>query len=211
MQKLGLDVSHHAYDVVGLPIGWSEVRRQGYELICLKASDGLNIWHNKRNYGKIDPFFLDNWKAIAEVGFPLRCAYPFFENEVPWTDQLSFFLAAFPEGAPRPTAAHWLDAENKVYVRGLKLWDALQGFLDGIEGKFQMRPDFYTSRGWLAWADLNYGKRPDWLKNYRLVLADYNPKPIIPPPWTEMHILQSNRNWKVPGIPGGVSLDFVYD
>jgi GH25 family lysozyme M1 (1,4-beta-N-acetylmuramidase) len=206
MARRGLDISHWAYDARGLPIGWLEIKRLGYEFIYLKASDGFDISHANYNYGKIDPFFIYEWEHVLSL-FKAG-AYHFWRTTLKWDYQFSIFDAAMFKP---PTLPSLLDLEEKTFVAGLKLWDVIHEWLKAEEAKRGLKPAIYTGRGWLNWAVANYGPVPLWMAEHLLYLADYNPtpKPIIPLPWKQYWIRQVNEGFHVPGIPGGVSLDLM--
>lgn len=194
----GWDISHWA----GQP-NWAQLSFEAPAFLIFKASDGN---HERNRYMEhFDSQLLPNWFWSHQVmpGLPMD-VYHWYANAMPVAEQIDLHQHALKLLTPAPRRS-WLDLEEKTPGGS---WADIRSWLSSIPC-----PGVYTSPGWLAWADKVWGPRPAWLAALPFWLAQYpykldlsNP-PKSPAPWTKWLIWQVNKNHRVPGLPGGVSLD----
>lgn len=195
----GWDISHWA----GAP-NWLQLSYQQPDFLIFKASDGN---HERNRYCEhFDSQVLLNWHW-AHLAMPLlpMDIYHWYANAVPCVEQIK--LHAHALRVLQPSARYsWLDLEEKGQGGS---WADIRAWVAAFPGA-----GLYTSPGWLTWADKAWGPRPNWLAGCPLWLAQYpvkvdlNNPPRPPLPWAQWRIWQVNKNYRVPGLLGGVSLDY---
>ena len=197
--KKGYDISHWAGE-----INWMQVAYNRPDFLIFKASDGN--WEMYRYRENFDSKLIPNWeRSIKYVkSASVFDTYHWLANgkDANWQADLVQFVNLTLDPTPHMT---WLDAEEKTpggsWPKFKTVWDVCDGT--------------YTSPGWLDWASRTWGKCPFNLADKPLYLAQYpttldlNKPPLAPRPWNYWTIWQCNKNYKVPGIPGGVSLDVM--
>jgi GH25 family lysozyme M1 (1,4-beta-N-acetylmuramidase) len=205
MQK-GYDVSHWAGT-----INYMQLAYERPDFLIFKASDGN--FETGRYREHFDSQLLSNWfySHLVMPDIPIG-VYHWFANGVKVAEQVDYAKFMLDHLDPLPNSL-WLDLEEKTPGGS---WAAVAAWLQAMMPKMP-QVGIYTSAGWLNWADKAWGPRPAWLAQYPLWLASYPSvvnlakPPAAPPPWQKWAIWQVDKNHKVPGIPGGVSLDVIAD
>ncbi len=200
MYRRGYDISHWAGE-----INWMQVAYGKPDFLIFKASDGN--FETGRYRENFDSKLIPNWERAHKY---VKCPIDVYHWWVPgknvmWQIDLAKFVMETLDPAP---GRMWLDMEEKTSGGGG--WASVVAFLQSFPGC-----GVYTSPGFLGWADSTWGKRPPWLAQYPLWLAQYpytvdlTKPPKAPPPWPKWDVWQVNKNHKVAGIPGGISLDVM--
>lgn len=177
----GLDVS--SYQSV---IDWSQVKASGIDFAYIKATEGT---------GLVDPRFHENWAAAKAAGL-LRGAYHFFHPSADPVAQAELFKSTVGGFLPGdlPPMLDWEQHEGTPEMEvqnGLVFIQAL-----GISPLLYSYESYFPELG-----------SPQVLAQYPLWLANLNPNPRVPAPWTKYTFLQYSDTGSVPGIPDAVDLD----
>lgn len=203
----GVDVSFYQDDPAtpkGMDFG--KVKEQGASFAFIKA--GQKDW--------IDPDFIANWNAAREAGLP-RAPYFFLDARDTGTAQATRYLKLMNEhgwGEMPPV----VDYEHAIRVplknghgrtvsrMTYNTPEQLDAFMKVMEGA-PRRPIIYTN--YYYWRE--HGSPYSIWSTYDLWIANYNPEPQIPPPWStfRFHQFTSHGPGRVMGAESeNVDLDY---
>jgi len=189
----GIDVSEFQNN-----IDWQQVQQAGVQFAFIRATDGTTIQ---------DADFVQNWQGAEKVGVPVG-AYHYFTTTSPVASQITNFVNELKQvdaGNLPPV----LDVEDPSQFTKYTVPERvamIQQWLDGVQQATGVQPMLYMSSNFSA-SVLN---SPPQFDKYMLWVADYTTaaQPIVPPPWTNWDFWQHADNGQVPGITGGVDMDY---
>lgn len=180
----GVDVSHFQGD-----IDWSAVRGSGVAFAFAKATQGTSY---------VDPKFPANWAGMGSAGV-VRGAYHFFEAADDPAAQARHFVS---------TVGTWEAGDLAPVVDveqggGTPTVSSVQAFLDAVEQATQRTPMIYVSPSFAAeHLGDGFGRYPLWVAEYGVS------SPRVPAGWSTWTFWQHSDGGTVPGVPGGVDLDY---
>ena len=182
----GIDVSKYQPDV-----NWPEVNRAGYVFAYARASYGS---------GEADPFFSRHWQGMKDAGV-VRGAYHFFVTAEDATAQADRFVRVIGSLSPGDLPPV-IDVEADSGTGG-SIVSGVQRWLDIVEQKLGRTPAIYTAPSfWNANLNGSFGRYPLWVAEYGVT----QPKPVSG--WGGWTFWQHSESGTVPGIAGGVDLDY---
>lgn len=180
----GIDVSHHQGT-----IDWQKISEQKQvKFAYVKATEGTYF---------VDPRNQNNSKSLKQLRIPFG-NYHFFHPNESASLQANFFLSHIPKYPILPPV---LDIEilqsstPEALQKKLKIW------LEIVEEKTNCTPIIYT--------DLDFWKEnigPNFSK-YRLWIAGYNSRLILPKDLPKWSIWQKTERKKLNGINGNIDLN----
>lgn len=181
----GIDVSH--FDGI---IDWAKVKGSGISFAFIKATEGSSFK---------DLTFSKNWNSSKAAGI-LSGAYHFFHASEDPQKQAEFFLNTMGKigmGDLPPV----LDWELHGGTRQQEIANALM-WLEMVKSQSGKTPIIYCGRYFIG--DLG---NPIAVAAYPLWLAEYNPEPHVPKPWSQYTFWQYSEKGSVPGISGKCDLN----
>ncbi len=186
----GLDVSHWEGKV-----NWAQVCQAGYRFAFTKATEGISY---------VDDTFLANISGAQAAGIPIG-AYHFFHLTLPAKAQAEFYLSKIQK--VKLELPPVLDFEENTALSKPQAAAAIKTWLDMVEAATRRKPIIYTG---LYYWEGSLGS-PDWANNYPLWIAQYTPgpQPTVPHSWTRWTFWQYTDKGSVPGIQGGVDLNYT--
>lgn len=170
----------------------NKVLETGVDGIYLKA------WENQ-----VDPSFLSRWHALK--GKVIRGAYDFFHPEHDAILQAHSFCSLIPDLADDDFPP-LLDWETSGGTLSQADREAGYQWLVTVRAITKRRPTIYGSPAFLQ--ALRLDKR---FLAFDLYVANYGTKcPVVPDPWTNWTLWQTNEAGHIDGMRGNVDLD-VYN
>lgn len=166
----------------------------GIKFMSTKVSDGIN---------GLDPTRFDHINAARAAGL-LVGAFHFYRPGMDGTAQAENFI----KNCPPNLDWYCFDFEDHGSISVDQQLKEAKDFLDAIYASDQISKDpwIYLSSNF---AD-ELGN-PSWLANYRLWLANYNPKSsrhfYVPKPWDKYTIWQNAEDGQCAGLQDGHSVD----
>lgn len=190
----GIDVSQFQKT-----IDWSKVAGAGVQFAYIRATDGTTIQ---------DSNFVTNWQNAEQAGIPVG-AYHYFSTASPVSTQIDNFVAEMGQVKDKGALPPVLDVEDPAQFKGYTPAQSvamIQQWLDGVQAKLGERPMLYMSSNFASKVLGNSTA----LNSYNLWVADYTTAsaPIVDTPWSNWTFWQHADNGQVPGITGGVDLDY---
>lgn len=189
----GLDVSEFQKD-----IDWTQVPKAGVKFAYIRATDGTTIQ---------DANFAQNWKGAEQAGL-LVGPYHYFTTTSPVASQIDNFVNTIKtvDAGNLPPVIDVEDPKQFANFTVQQRVDMIQQMLDGVQAKTGIKPMLYMSSNFSA-TELNSAPQ---FNPYRLWVADYTTasEPIVPKPWSGWDFWQHTDSGTVPGIAGGVDLDY---
>jgi lysozyme len=190
----GIDVSHFQ----GI-VNWTQVAAGGMAFCFIKATEGTGI---------ADSCFTRNWAGSAAAGLK-RGAYHFGHPGADAQAQAQFFFNTVGALGPNDLPPV-LDIETMDQVDATTTLQWVLDFTAAADDLFGRQTLIYTDNGfWQSLASLPACKplaaRPLWI-------ADYDPNPVVPAPWTSWSCWQYSEDSatgasalpRVPGVNGQV-------
>lgn len=187
-----IDLSHHNKVTTNL----FDAKRYPIEGVIHKATEGKTVVDEK----------LSSRYHLAKEADLLFGVYHFVRPGN-MKEQVDFFINITDSlGVPRETTLYALDYE----VQGVSIPDVIE-FMQYLEQNIEASPVIYS--GHLLKEKITPQAVPV-LSKYRLWLAQYGPKPVMPMGWSNYFLWQYTDKGTVPGIAGPVDLnkyDHSYD
>jgi len=179
-------------------INWPQVQKSGVNFAYIRATDGTTIQ---------DTEFVKNWQGAEQAGIPVG-AYHYFTTTSPVPTQINNFVSELKLVKPG-NLPPVLDVEDPTQFSKLTTAQSVQmvqQWLDGVEQQTGVQPMLYMSSAFSAEV---LGDAPQFNK-YKLWVADYTTAahPTVPKPWTNWTFWQHTDTGRVPGISGGVDMDY---
>jgi lysozyme len=192
----GIDVSHWQGE-----IDWARVARSGVKFAFIKATE----FPDRRITVYIDQNLRNNINGAVQNNV-LWGAYHFFRTHIDPLIQAQVFCETVGEFNSLPPVMDLEVAGSK----GTKLNEKVNAFVHEVERISGRRPIIYTSGGfWRSYMLYNRRADADWAQAYPLWLAQYTTTwPSIPYPWVSWNFWQYSDGGRLPGIPGGVDLNW---
>jgi lysozyme len=189
----GIDVSEFQNT-----IDWPTVQQSGVQFAYIRATDGTTI---------VDSDFVSNWQNAEKAGVKVG-PYHYFTTTSPVQTQIDNFvttLGKVDKGDLPPV----IDVEDPTQFAKLTPTQSIalvQQMLDGVQAKLGVKPMVYMSS---SFATKVLGD-PAAFDSYKLWVADYTtaPDPIVETPSKDWTFWQHADNGTVPGITGGVDVDY---
>jgi GH25 family lysozyme M1 (1,4-beta-N-acetylmuramidase) len=189
----GIDVSEFQNN-----IDWQQVQKAGVQFAFIRATDGTTIQ---------DADFVKNWQGAEKAGV-LVGPYHYFTTTSPVQSQITNFVSTLKQvdTGNLPPVLDVEDASQFAKYTIPQRVTMVQQWLDGVQQEVGVQPMLYMSPNFSAAV---LGNAPQFDK-YRLWVADDTSaaQPIIPKPWTNWNFWQHADNGQIPGIAGGVDLDY---
>lgn len=187
-QVMGLDV----YAGQG-KINWAEVKEAGKQFVLIKANEG-------EDYD--DSMFVENWNGANAAGL-ITGAYHFFHpKDDPMVCATNFLNQLQKVGGLKPgNLPPVLDWETHEGTTKEELENALE-WCDDVTALTKKHAILYSYGSYFT----ELGS-PSWFNQYPLWLADYNPKPVVPKPWSFYSFWQYSGSGTCPGVLRPVDLD----
>jgi lysozyme len=185
----GIDVSHWEGK-----IDWQSVKTAGYRYAFTKATEGCTY---------LDDTFYANVAGAHAAGIPIG-AFHFFHAAMPVQKQADLFIKSI--SSVKLDLPPVLDFEENPAMSKPNVAAAIKAWLDAVETATGRKPIIYT--GMYYWND--YVGNPGWAKDYPLWIAQYaTDQPRLPQSWPSWMFWQYTDKGTVPGIQGGVDLDYA--
>jgi len=187
-QLHGIDVSNYQGTV-----NWSSVKNAGYSFAFAKATEGTTY---------TDPSFARNWYYMQQAGI-VRGAYHYGHPGSDPIAQARFFVTQV--GNRSGALQLVLDLETTDGKSPSQVWAWTQSFMGEIQRLTGKPGIIYT--GYYFWRD-SVGNPTNNL-NCPLWIAAYGvSSPMVPPAWGYWTFWQYSDTGSVPGVAGGVDLDY---
>ncbi len=189
-QLHGIDVSSYQGNV-----NWVSVKNAGYSFAFAKATEGTTY---------TDPYFAHNWYYMQQANI-IRGAYHFGHPGSDPIAQARFFVTQV--GNRSGAMQLVLDLETTDGRTPAQVWAWTQSFMGEIKTLTGKPGIIYT--GYYFWRD-SVGNPTNNL-NCPLWIAAYGvSSPLVPPAWSTWSFWQYSDTGSVPGVSGGVDLDYFH-
>jgi lysozyme len=189
----GIDVSEFQKT-----IDWSQVPGAGVKFAYIRATDGTTIQ---------DSQFAQNWQGAEKAGI-LVGPYHYFTTTSAVDTQINNFVSTVKtvDAGNLPPVLDVEDPAQFAKIQVPQRIAMIQQWLDGVQQKLGVKPMLYMSSNFAA-QELNNTSQFD---SYKLWVADYTtaPQPEVPQAWATWNFWQHTDSGAVPGITGGVDMDY---
>jgi lysozyme len=189
----GIDVSEFQNT-----IDWTQVPSAGVKFAYIRATDGTTIQ---------DSQFAQNWKGAEKAGI-LVGPYHYLTTTSPVDTQITNFVSTVKtvDAGNLPPVIDVEDPNQFAKYTVPQRIAMIQQMLDGVQQKLGVKPMLYMSSNFAS-EELNNTSQFD---SYKLWVAEYttNPQPDVPQPWKNWDFWQHTDSGIVPGITGGVDMDY---
>ncbi len=179
-RRFGIDVSKWQGS-----IDWAAVAADGVDFAFIRVSDGT---------GYLDEYFDTNWQQAKANGIRVG-AYQFFRPNQDAAAQAQLLLDEMGPLGPGDLPPV-IDVEVTGGLGPAAVADAVQTWLDVVEGQLGVKPLIYTSPGfWNGSVASNaFGAYPLWVAHWGVEC------PTLPSGWTDWVFHQSSESGNVGGI-----------
>jgi GH25 family lysozyme M1 (1,4-beta-N-acetylmuramidase) len=183
----GVDVKRYEGD-----IDWKKVAAAGNRFVVMRATVGDYY---------TDPRFYSYWSGAKDAGLLVGVFHVVMSN-IYGSKQMDRLYSVL--GDRKPDFPIVLDVEVDTNVSIAANTACIQDCIRESAKYDPRKPIIYTA--FYYWRD-HVQRSTDWAK-YDLWVASYDPKPFLPPDWTNWKFWQYTPNGKVDGITGSADQDW---